>query len=159
MNKEQLISEMLCLPPTAIEYHISKNLVELFPDKAMIESDGGCSIEAYANAQHCTLTKKTFTFNQMNTYWRAPEPALMRWHNRSMPMPMFMNGFDEFGMQDQAVSESDALHGTRDTVKRAWLEVVWQGHTLDVIMIRLDTYNMSSIHHWILADTEDIARA
>jgi len=37
MNKEKFISKMLCLPPTAIEYHISQRLAKFFPDKALIK--------------------------------------------------------------------------------------------------------------------------
>jgi len=36
MSKDKFfISEALCLPPTAIEYHIGQNLATLFPDKAL----------------------------------------------------------------------------------------------------------------------------
>ncbi|MBV9706455.1 MAG: hypothetical protein JO125_03495 [Chloroflexi bacterium] len=39
MKKEQLISEMLLLPGTALDYHIGQNLAKLFPDRALIEGD------------------------------------------------------------------------------------------------------------------------
>ena len=64
MNKEQLISEMLLLPAAAIDYHISQHLLKLFPDKALIESEGFLDVEDYAQANHCTLTRRAFTYNQ-----------------------------------------------------------------------------------------------
>ncbi len=78
MNKEQLISEILLLPIPAIEYHLSEHLIQLFPDKALIEGDiGQFNLDGYAAANLCTLTRKTFLYNQMKTYWRAPEPEMM----------------------------------------------------------------------------------
>src|SRR5258706_357423 len=51
MNKEQFITEALCLPATAIEYHISQHLATTHPDKALIEGDlGYFDVEAYAEA-------------------------------------------------------------------------------------------------------------
>jgi len=58
MNKQQLISEMLLLPVAAIDYHISQHLLKLFPDKALIESEGYLGVESFADAKHCTLTRK-----------------------------------------------------------------------------------------------------
>ena len=64
MNKEQLISEMLLLPAAAMDYHISQHLLELFPGKTLIESEGYLNVEGYAEAKYCTLTRQTFTYNQ-----------------------------------------------------------------------------------------------
>jgi len=58
MNKQQLISEMLLLPVAAIDYHISQHLLKLFPDKALIESEGYLGVESFADAKHCTPTRK-----------------------------------------------------------------------------------------------------
>src|ERR1700730_5516352 len=121
MSKEELISEMLRLPTTAMEYEISKSLAALFPNMALIESDGGqFNVEGYAHAGLCTFTRKSFTYNQMTTYWRMREPEMMHWHHARMVGPM-MGGFP--GMvqttataetqQDQSTSE------TMDSVKKA----------------------------------------
>jgi hypothetical protein len=45
-----------------------------------------------------------------------------------------------------------------DRVKKAWLEVMWQGHSLDILLLHLESNHFSSMHHWILADTQEIAR-
>ena len=44
MNKEQLISEMLLLPTTVIEYHLSEHLVQLFPNKPCLKERWAISI-------------------------------------------------------------------------------------------------------------------
>ena len=58
MNKEQLISEMLLLPAAAIDYHLSQHLLQLFPDKAFIESEGYLNVEGYAQAQQCHAERR-----------------------------------------------------------------------------------------------------
>src|SRR5689334_19583394 len=93
MTKEQLISEMLLLPAAAIDYHTSQHLLALFPDKALIESEGYPGVEGYAAAKHCRLTRRTFTYSQMNTYWQGPEPQMLRSHHMMMHMAAgFMGG-------------------------------------------------------------------
>ena len=86
MNKEQLISDILLLPAPAMDYHISQHLVQLFPDKAFIESEMIIDIEGYTHAGHCVLTRKTFAYNQMSTYWVGPEPQILRPHHIVMRM-------------------------------------------------------------------------
>src|SRR5215469_3126556 len=81
MSKDRFfISEALCLPPPAIEYHVSQNLATLFPNKAMIEGEEGrFNVEEFAQAQHCTITLKTFIHNQRTTHWVGPEPQVMHY--------------------------------------------------------------------------------
>ena len=51
MGIEQFIRETYLLPPTLIEYHVSQNLKQLFPQKACIEvEDGRFDVEGYAEA-------------------------------------------------------------------------------------------------------------
>jgi len=136
MNKEQFIREAFFLPPTVIEYHVSQSLKQLFPQKACIEGDAGnFDVESYANAQQCFLTPKTFIHNQMTTYWLEPGPEVMR-HSPQSEEPV------KPGKE------------TIDRVKNAWLEVQWQGVTLDVLYL-----NWGPVRFWILADTQEIARA
>src|SRR6185312_3373570 len=117
MNKEQLISEMLLLPAAAIDYHISQHLLELFPGKALIESDGYLGVEEYAQAQHCTLTRHTFTYNQMNTYWRGREPQILHPHHGMVHIgPGMAPGMELF----QASSEQNTASKTMDSVNKAW---------------------------------------
>jgi AAA+ superfamily predicted ATPase len=160
MNKEQLISEMLLLPTTAIEYHVSQHLVQLFPDKALIEGEmGNFNLEGYAEAKHCILTRKTFLYNQMTTYWRGPEPEVMHPHHLMMPMSMratSVNGRQPFPREKTAREGLEPA--TSDTVKKAWFDVHWQEHTLDVLILNIEGEGLFKYHYWILAETEEVAR-
>ncbi len=52
MDKERLISEILLLPQKAIEYHLSKQLAELFPAKALIECENMGSFDMQVSILH-----------------------------------------------------------------------------------------------------------
>ena len=153
MSKEQFIREAFFLPPAVIEYHVSQSLKELFPEKACIEIEGGYfDVESYANAQHCLLTQKTFIHNQMMTYWLEPGPEVMH-HGGPGPQVMHRGGAilrTHRGRQSEEPVKPE--QETRDRAKDAWLEVQWQGATLDVLCLNRGSY-------WILADTQEIARA
>src|SRR5436305_13413746 len=82
MKKEHFISEVLCQPRTAIEYHLSEHLATIFPDKALIEGEAGpFDVESYAGAQKCIISKRAIVYNQVMTYWKGPEPEMMDWHH------------------------------------------------------------------------------
>jgi hypothetical protein len=156
MNKEQLISEVLLLPSAAIDYYVSKNLAMLFPDQALIEGDGGYfDVEGYANAKLCTLTRKTFTYNQMSTHWIPPAREVLHWNYGSMSVEIVKGAVDP---TDQEPVPPENRQETHDRVKKAWLEVLWQGHSLDVLLLHLESDHFPRIQHWILADTQEIAR-
>jgi len=155
MNKEKLISKMLCLPPTAIEYHISQQLAKFFPDRALIEGDMPFDIEEYANAQHCTLTRKTILFNQVTTYWRGPEQGRIAWHAVELSSSGFLHDTSHIGPG----SDGAGAEETFDRVKNAWLEVEWQGASLDVLIMNWGDASCRTFHYWILAGSEDIARS
>lgn len=158
MNKEQLISEMLLLPTTAIEYHVSQHLVQFFPDKALIEGEmGNFNLEGYAAANHCVLTRKTFLYNQMTTYWRGPEPEAMHPHHRMMSMgATFVNRIQPFPLEKTA--KEGVEPATLDTVKKAWFDVHWHEHILDVLILTIEGEGLFKYHYWILAETEEVAR-
>jgi len=154
MDKERLIDEILLLPQTAIEYHFSRQLAELFPTKALIEGDiGNFDLQGYANAGHCTLTGRTFAYNQVLTYWKGREPEMMQWQYMGMHpgQHMIINGMP---MTQPPSSEKDTV----DMFKKAWLEVQWQGYELDVLLLTSNDGQFNMFHHWILADTQEIAR-
>ncbi len=153
MSNEQFIREAFFLPPAVFEYHVSQSLKQLFPEKACIEVEGGYfDVESYANAQQCLLTQKTFIHNQMTTYWLEPGPEVMHYGG---PGPQVMHhGGATLRTHRSRQSEEPVKpeQETRDKAKNAWLEVQWQGATLDVLCLNRASY-------WILADTQEIARA
>src|SRR5258708_14201900 len=137
MNKEQLISAMVLLPAASIDYHISQHLLQLFPDKACIESEGYFNVEGYAQAQLCMLTRKTFTYNQMNTYWQGPEPQTLRPHHMVMHRGgMIIDGMNQFP-SFTATTTQNAVSETRDVVNKAWFEVQWEGNILDLLVLNI----------------------
>lgn len=159
MNKEQLISEMLLLPAAAIDYHLSQHLLQLFPDKAFIESEGYFNVEGYAQAQQCMLTRKTYSYNQMNTYWQGPEPQRLHPHHMGLQMGgMIINGMNPFPAFT-ALPTQNAASETQDAVNKAWFEVQWQGNTLDVLLLNIQGEGFMKSHFWLLAETEAIARS
>lgn len=159
MNKEQLISEVLLLPAAAIDYHISQHLLELFPGKALIESEGFLPIEGYARAQHCTFTRQTFTYNQMNIYWTGLERQILRPHHQAMPMGgMVFHSMNPLAPEQTDPPAEDAPE-TQDAINKAWFEVQWQGHALDVLIMNIQGEGFHKTHFWLLAETEEVARA
>ncbi len=153
MSNEQFIREAFFLPPAIIEYHVSQSLKQLFPQKACIEVEGGYfDVESYANAQQCLLTQKTFIHNQMTTYWLEPGPEVMHYGG---PGPQVMHqGGTALRTHHSRQSKEPVKpeQETMDRAKNAWLEVQWQGVTLDVLCLNRARF-------WILADTQEIARA
>lgn len=159
MNKEQLISEALLLPGAAIDYHVSLHLLELFPEKTLIETEGHLDIEGYAAAQNCTVTRKTFIYNQMFTYWQGREFQMLRPRYAAMQAGGWvMNSAQLPGQVGIEESQGDAAE-TRDTPNKAWFEVQWQGHTLDALTLMIQGEGFQKFHLWLLADTQEIARA
>src|SRR6266516_3416746 len=154
MNKEKFfISEALCLPPPAIEYHVGQDLAALFPDKAMIEGEEGFfDIEEFARAEHCTIRLKTVIHTQLMTYWIGPEPQAIHYHTHMM---MGMGGV--IVGTSQVPKQTGSEKGTIDRVRNAWLEVEWQGNALDVLIMNWPDGPSRTFHYWILADTRDIA--
>ena len=139
MDKEQFIREAFCLPPTVIEYHVSQSLKQLFPSKSCIEGDAGYfNLEGYATEGHCILTQKTFIHNQLTTYWLEPGPEAM------------YPGSAEWHLHHGSQPEQETI----DKAKNVWFEVQWQGAVIDVLLL---TWGPS--RYWILADTQEIARA
>ncbi len=159
MNKEQLISEMLLLPAAAIDYHLSQHLLQLFPDKAIIESEGYFNVEGYAQAQQCMLTRKTYSYNQMNTYWQGPEPQRLHPHHMGLQMGgVIINGMNPFPALT-APTTQNATSETQDAVNKAWFEVQWKGNMLDVLILNIQGEGFMKSHFWLLAETEAIARS
>ncbi len=155
--KEQLISEMLLLPITAIDYHTSQHLLSIFPDKALVEGEMHMfDIDSYAKAGLCTLTRKTFLYNQMSIYWHGPEPEMMMQHRM---IHAGRGGFVYGGMDISAASEESTEEGsTGDGINKAWFDVEWQGQNLEVLIISIEGNGMYKNHFWLLADTEKVAR-
>ncbi len=151
MDLEQLISEALCLPISAIDYHVGQHLKKFFPGKIFIEgADTLFNIEEYAHAGQCKLELKTVVDNQNITFWRGPETGIMDWNRNVMWLS---------SRAPRAPSqwvEREAQH----FAKNAWFEVEWQGAKLDVIVMHWYLDGIQTAYHfWILADSKEIAES
>lgn len=152
--KEQLISEMLLLPLTAIDYHTSEHLRSIYPDKALAEGEMGMfNVEGYAKAKLCTLTHKTFLYNQMSIYWHGPEPAMMHPHQVMRMRGGMLGGMDPFNGPEEGEEGK-----TEDSINKAWFDVEWQGQSLEILIISIEGNGTYKNHFWLLADTEAVAR-
>ena len=153
MRNEQFFREAFLLPPPLIDYHVSQSLKQLFPQKGCIEVEGGnFDVEGYADAQLCLLTPKSLIHNQMMTYWLQPGPEVMH-QGRPGPHRMHDDGTSMRTRHSRQGGEpGKPEQETRDRALNAWLEVQWQGATLDVVCLNGHRY-------WVLADTREIARA
>lgn len=151
MDLEQLISEALCLPISAIDYHVSQRLKELFPDKIFIEgADGLFNVEEYAQSQQCKLELKDSIDNQIITFWRGPETGIMDWNRNVMRIS------SRIPMAASSWTEREAQH----FAKNAWFEVEWQGANLEVIVMHWQVDGMqTAYHYWILAASKEIAES
>lgn len=164
MNKEQLISEMLLLPASAMEYHIGQHLLQLFPDKAFIECDTMCDLEGFAREGHCTLTRSTEVYNQVSTFWRGREPEVLHPRQAMMMRGMRMGGHLMVNPHNPLASADttetkEAQPETGESHKKAWLEVHWQDHDLEVLLFQVEGGGFFKQTSWMIAETPEIARA
>ncbi len=151
MSNEQFIREALVLPPTVIDYHVSQSLKQLFPEKACLEVEAGpFDVESYAEAGQCLLTQKPFIHNQMVTYWLEPGPEIMPHGpgpHAMRPGGVPMRPHRSHQREEPGKPEEETI----DRARHAWLEVQWQGVTLDLLCLNR--------RYWLLADTQEMARA
>jgi len=124
MGIEDFIKDALHKPNDYIAYHVGRELAELHPGKAIIESKTGYfDLEAFVRAEKCSIVAESNIFDHIRTDWERPG---------------------------------------RDLTKRlenSWLNVLWQGHLLDVVLITWSESCYRSRHHWIVAETRKLAEA
>jgi AAA+ superfamily predicted ATPase len=159
MNKEELIGQVLLLPFTAMDYHLGMQLQQIFPGKAIVEVDGGSfNVESYARAGKCTITRSDWSYNQIGTYWYAPEPEMIYWQAHGPRVMHMMMGGGQHHPFNQVESES-TQQATLDMLKKAWIEVQWGEETLDILIMHIEGENSYRQKYWILTEVEEVARA
>jgi hypothetical protein len=149
MDKEQFIHDALCLPPQAIDYHVSLHLSTFFPDRALLEGGEGLfNVEEFARAGYCHLEHKAVVYNQVMTHWRAPEIGNQPWTHPMLRMPgSVVTGHTE---AEQQIFERSM---------NAWLAVTWGDSSFDVIVMNWPTsFGNYHYQYWILADSMERAR-
>ena len=124
MGIENFISNALRKPNDLIAYDVGGKLVEMHPDKTIIDGETGLfDLEAYVRAEQCSVVKESAIFNHIKTGWAG--------RGRKLTHEM----------------------------ENAWLNVLWQGNLLDVIFMTWVDDGCKSRHHWIVADTREIAES
>jgi len=145
MDEEQFIKQALCLPGSAIGYHVSMHLATHFPEQLLIEGEEHLfNVEAFAEAGLCTIAYKAIVYNQLITDWNAPDIS-----TSVQPASSKAELFDAEEVEQQ-ISESS---------KNAWLEVVWNGSTFNIIIMTWQTGFSTTTHQWILAENKQRAQA
>lgn len=70
MEIKQLITDALRLPTTAIAYHVSQSLTQIYPDREIVEgSECAFNLEAYAHDGQCSIALKDVFHNHVQSYW------------------------------------------------------------------------------------------
>jgi ATPase family associated with various cellular activities (AAA) len=122
MNLENLISGALCNPPDYTSYYVSRRLAELYPDKAIIESNASAfNLEAFVHARQCSIVEHESVHNHRSTEWRGIGYTL--WSH----------------------------------VENAVLNVLWQDHSLDVVVLTWTDEGCKTRRCWMIADTKKVA--
>lgn len=77
VSLEKLINEALNLPMQAIAYTVSQGLAELFPRKAVVETQHYLfDLEEFARGKQCRLEPGHYSFNQVTTLWSGEDTRL-----------------------------------------------------------------------------------
>ena len=79
MGIENFISTALCYPSDYVAYHVSKELAELYPEKAIVHGETvSFDLDAYLRAGLCELVEEPGLHQQFKTLWRGPGEDLRR---------------------------------------------------------------------------------
>lgn len=75
---KRIIEKALCLPISAIPYHVSQQLSTIYPQRGILEgSDPAFNVEAFARADLCTMhPKRVQIYNQSDTSWNPMSKKL-----------------------------------------------------------------------------------
>lgn len=122
MGIENFIRDALHKPNDYIAYHVGRELVELHPDKTILEGQTGYfDLEAFVRAEQCSVVEQKSVFHHVKTEWEGAGEKL------------------------------------KQKVENSWLNVLWNGELLDVILISWNESCYRRRHHWIVADARKIA--
>ena len=79
MDLENLISGALGNPPDYISYYVSRRLAELYPEKAIVESNAcAFNLEAFVQAGQCSVVAHESVHHHLSTEWRGVGRALWK---------------------------------------------------------------------------------
>jgi AAA+ superfamily predicted ATPase len=132
MNREELIQEALRLPPSAISYYVTRQLMILFPNKTITECDDGYfDVANYIRNGQCHVAVHPNKESEFLTNWEEPD-----------------------------ILESDIpLEGRLTTSPyNAWLDITWQEEMFTVLTLHWETGDTTASRQWLITNTEQTAQ-
>ena len=122
MGIENFIRDALHKPNDYIAYHVGRELVELHPEKTILEGQTGYfDLEAFVRAEQCSVVEQKSVFHHVKTEWEGAGKKL------------------------------------KQVIENSWLNVLWNGQLLDVVLISWNESCYRRRHHWIVADERKTA--
>jgi AAA+ superfamily predicted ATPase len=137
--------EALSLSNNAISYHVSQALAGIYPKKAILEGqDSSFDIEKYAKANLCTIQ------------------ALVK-SDVNYPSIGFSDSFSEMSVTNDISVHNQITNNWDGMVneiykytENAILEVTWQGHKLDILLMSWLEGTCKIRYYWVLADNQEV---
>ena len=122
MGIEDFIRDALHKPNDYIAYHVGRELLELHPEKTILEGQTGYfDLEAFVRGEQCSVVEQKSVFHHVKTEWEGAGKKL------------------------------------KQRIENSWLNVLWNGQLLDVVLITWNESCYRHRHHWIVADGRKIA--
>jgi len=122
MGIENFIRDALYKPNDYIAYHVGRELVQLHPDKTILEGQTGhFDLEAFVRDERCSVVEQKSVFHHIQTEWEGAGEKL------------------------------------KQKIENSWLNVLWNGQLLDVVLITWNESCHRRRHHWIVADERKMA--
>jgi AAA+ superfamily predicted ATPase len=121
MTIENFIRDALYRPNEYIAYHVGRELMELHPDKTILEGRNWYfDLDAFVRAEKCSVIEQKSVFHQVRLEWEGAGRKL------------------------------------KERVQNAWLNVLWKGQLLDVVLLSYTEDRCRWRHHWIVADERKV---
>ena len=136
VNLTHLILEALRLPSSAIPYHVSYQLAEYYPDKVILEGDSHYfDLQKFVEDDHCQI--QNLTTVRSSTGYSPTEQTT----------PVYSHITTQWNAKK---------HETRREHKNVCFEVIWQEHSLIVLMLSYPQGFFERRYYWILGESKAI---
>ncbi len=122
MTIKNFIRDALYKPNDYIAYHVGRELMELHPEKAILEGRNWYfDLDAFTRAEKCSVTGQKSVFQQVRFEWEGTGRKL------------------------------------KEHFQNAWLNVLWKGQLLDVVLLTYAEESCRWRYHWIVAENRKLA--
>ena len=122
MTIKNFIRDALYKPNDYIAYHVGRELMELHPEKTILEGRNWYfDLDAFTHAEKCSVTGQKSVFQQVRFEWEGAGRKL------------------------------------EERFQNAWLNVLWKGQLLDVVLLTYAEDRCRWRYHWIVAEDRKLA--